>query len=281
MKLIDMLVEELPKRGGWPDGVRYITQDNGYDTYKGTICGYDSLPEFNRKIWLSNKPDRHANVVIMRINNIASDYTAAIITREQYEAALAAKNDGWIEWGGGECPLHHGAIVDVKLRNARTEYAQEALSIEGYASYPFWRKDNASGDIIAYRLHQPQEAVQAKADDENDLNECIGQGAAPVWSGEGLPPVGFECEVSVDGGRSWCTYRAINEKNGARLIEIGNFTEEFQNNNWIFRPIRSEADRKREEAVKTITLTGWCQDFAEEIYDLIAAGKIPGVKLED
>lgn len=28
-------------------------------------------------------------------------------------------------------------------------------------------------------------------------------------------------------------------------------------------------------------LTGWCQDAAEEIYDLVAVGKVPGMKLED
>ena len=27
MKLIDILVEELPKRGGWPDGVVCFAQD--------------------------------------------------------------------------------------------------------------------------------------------------------------------------------------------------------------------------------------------------------------
>ena len=40
------------------------------------------------------------------------------------------------------------------------------------------------------------------------------------------------------------------------------------------------AERKRDEAVKAIMLTGWCQSFAEEIYDLVAAGKVPGMKLE-
>lgn len=73
---------------------------------------------------------------------------------------------------------------------------------------------------------------------------------ATGWDGTNLPPVGVECEVSVDGGRSWCTYKAINEKNGARLIEIGNFTEEFQSNNWIFRPLRTEAERAIDEMVR-------------------------------
>ena len=84
MTLLELLRQELPKRGGWPEGVRYITQDNGLSTYKGTICGYDSLPEFNSRIWLSDKPSRHADVVIMRTDDIADDHATAIVTREQY-----------------------------------------------------------------------------------------------------------------------------------------------------------------------------------------------------
>ena len=103
MTLLELLRQELPKRGGWPEGVRYITQDNGFSTYKGTICGYDSLPEFDSGIWLSDKPGRHADVVIMRTNDIASDYRTAIVTREQYEAT------GWDGTGlppvGVECEV--------------------------------------------------------------------------------------------------------------------------------------------------------------------------------
>lgn len=87
---------------------------------------------------------------------------------------------------------------------------------------------------------------------------------ATGWDGTGLPPVGVECEVSVDGGRSWCTYKAINEKNGARLIEIGNFTEEFQSNNWMFRPLRTEVERAIDEMVQ---LSGVSIGAAKILYD--------------
>lgn len=261
MKLIDILVEELPKTDfGWPPKAEtcynIITINTKYNDHlkviftdgKGNALGFD----------VAHTPLKHQEV----------------ITREQYEAALAAKNYGWIEWCGGECPANAGEMVDVI-------FGHGGIMSTNVAGCWNWHHNGTRSDIIAYRLHQPQKSAQVKADDEADLNECIGQDAAPVWNGEGLPPVGCECEVSVDGGRSWCTYKAINEKNGARLIEIGNFTEEFQNNNWIFRPICSEAEKKRDEAVKTIMLTGWCQTAAEEIYDLVAAGKVPGMKLED
>ena len=83
MTLLELLRQELPKRGGWPEGIRYITQDNGFSTYKGTICGYDSLPKFNGKIWLSDELCQYT-IQLMNTDNIASDHATAIVTREQY-----------------------------------------------------------------------------------------------------------------------------------------------------------------------------------------------------
>lgn len=288
MKLIDILVEELPKRGGWMEGVEHAWCDHdGEIRFRNGGCKPDFYPETDVDIEF-RVPD-----------SSYEDDSRYIITRDQYEAALAAKNNGWIEWGGGECPVPCGTAVDVKHRCGDVSENQQAWPLRHHrkssagidmlskAGYAFWRHDNLSTDIIAYRLHHPQEAEQAETYGETNLNECIGQTPAPVWSGEGLPPVGCECEVSVDGGRSWCTYRAINEKDGARLIEIGNFTEEFQNNNWVFRPIRSEAERKRDAATNALMgILGGCggphsELKSGEIYDAIAAGKIPGVKLED
>lgn len=100
MTLLELLRQELPKRGGWPEGIRYITQDNGFSTYKGTICGYDSLPKFNGKIWLSDELCQHT-IQLMKTDVIVEDHATAIVTREQYEAT------GWDGTGlppvGCEC----------------------------------------------------------------------------------------------------------------------------------------------------------------------------------
>lgn len=105
--------------------------------------------------------------------------------------------------------------------------------------------------------------------------------AAPVWNGEGLPPVGCECERSWAGDK-WLSCEVLFTTNQLVVVKLkGSGIEDAYNiGDVTFRPIRSEADRKRDEAVKTIMLTGWCQSFAEEIYDLVAAGKVPGMKLE-
>lgn len=206
-----------------------------------------------------------------------------ILVEEQYEAALAAKNDGWIEWGGGECPVPRDTLVEVKFPDGMT--SRDAQPAGSYR----WTLRNCITDIAAYRLHKPQEAEQAEADDEADLNECIGQDAAPVWNGEGLPPVGVECEIQFikdTPPQEWFSFKLIGMHDEIVIVTLdGENTwrhiSKFSPDKVTFRPIRTEAERKREEAVKAVMLTGWRQSAAEEIYDLVAAGKVPGMKLED
>lgn len=138
--------------------------------------------------------------------------------------------------------------------------------------------------IVAYRLHKPQEVTEADAED--DLNECISQGAVPVWNGEGLPPVGCECQYrrhKKPEQSEWFTGVVKYASEFTVVIQPVCYPGETVGHpvNFEFRKVSSEADRKREEAVKSIMLTGWCQAAAEEIYDLVAAGKVPGMKLED
>lgn len=208
------------------------------------------------------------------------------------DAAMAAKNDGWIDWPGGEFPVIESTMVDVRYRDGSIHKAQRADSYEwghGYAHFV-----TTGADIIAYRLHNPQEAEQAKADEETDLNECIGQDAAPVWNGEGLPPVGCECEYSLNGGKTWwkCKIDYIVGTQGVVMlcdtfegVQYVQFS--LYGNALKFRPTRSEAERKRDATTNAlIKILGGCggphsELKAREIYDLVAAGKVPGMKLED
>lgn len=274
MKTIDILVEELPKRGGWPYGAIGAWFLSG----EGSIYFWDEKNDCPSKLTIDI--------------DIEVEDSDEEITREQYEAALAAKNEGWIEWGGGECPIEKGVLVDVKLRNGRTEYAQRANYADGYASYSLWRNDNASVDIIAYRLHQPQKAGQAKADEETDLNECARQDSAPVWNGEGLPPAGCMCERSW-AGDEWQPCKILFASNQLVVVKMkeSGIEDAYSIGCVTFRPLRTEADRKRDAAIKELTsvICGEIPDtgmataamYAAMAYYAIAAGKIPGLKLED
>jgi len=106
------------------------------------------------------------------------------------------------------------------------------------------------------------------------------------WDGEGLPPVGTECEA-YDGAQ-WYPAVVVGHYDGFAFAwnydhRITFTVNEIDSHN--FRPIRTEAERKRDAATHAMAsapkpcghaIYGICC----EIYDAIAAGKIPGVKLE-
>ena len=166
--LLQILVEELPKIGGWPDGMNYCGQS-----------AFDNELYFYRHSYIGQPCDKRG----IFTDSHRSEYAYTPISRDQYEAALAAKNDGWIGWAGGECPVDGDAIVEVKYR--KTNPYQFNNDRAGDFT---WSHHGIDGDIIAYRLQQPHEIKTAgidvqrdavKSNDaqlEADLNDCIGQG---------------------------------------------------------------------------------------------------------
>lgn len=274
MKTIDLLVQALPSIGGWPEKVTHIGQD------------------YDRELMFYGRGNVRTGIILdqLAVDHRECGGVGTKITREQYEAALAASKhcdhkwipsegrtqsgylcskcgnyDGpgydWIDWPGGECPVPRGTLVDVRYRDSQAypdRIGTPALVAGGHgATYHHWLHDGMRNDIIAYRLHQPQEAEQAKADDEADLNECIGQDAAPVWSGKGLPPIGCECQ-----------YRKHKKSEQSEWFNgVVKYTSEFtvviqpvcypgetvgHPANLEFRPIRSAEDEKRDDRASAI-----------------------------
>lgn len=286
MKLIDLLVQELPKRGGWPDGAECAVQDADYQL---CFSSHSEVSINNKKTdWLDGQwSGGWSNPYL---DDVADDRDSSIVTRDQYESALAASKetltgiivDDWIEWGGGECPVNASEVVDVI-------FGRGGIMSTNIADCWRWNHSGTDSDIIAYRLHQPQKVEQAKADDEAVLNECIGQDAALVWNGEGLPPVGCECEF-ISNDISWGAVKviAVDEDKVVIKTSDGAYCGITPSERQIFRPLRTEAERKHEAVLESIcaVLTMVAQDYKREdeaklIYEAISAGKIPGVKLDD
>lgn len=262
MKTIDFLVQELPKLGGWPDGAIGA----GFLCGEGTLYFWDESNDCPTK-W---RVDTEAEV----------EDSASEISRDQYEAALAAKNDGWIEWGGGKHPpVSTNTFVDVKFKKG---YVQSGYPAGEYS----WEHNWQGSNIIAYRLHQPQQAEKPGVIEE-DLNDCIGQAPVTTWGGEGLPPAGCECEAKYRESDSaeWFLFRCVGVDCGVAFGWAGKEAVSLGKGSYEFRPIRSEADKNRDEAKHTIAEL--CRQAASNghaadlIYDAIAAGKVRGVKLED
>jgi hypothetical protein len=202
MKLIDLLVQKLPKRGGWPDGALSITQDND-----GSLCVWDTNdPHYDGFSW-----EHHTGNSLLYywcgINAVplSCDHKESIVTYWQYKAALAASQK-------------------------------------------------------------------------------------PAWNGEGLPPAGCECEYQYKvHGSEWCRFECVAVDGKAVFGWSNNTPVALQSNTHNFRPLRTEAERKRNETISEIGKASQLisnnkeqiKHIATLIFNAIAAGKIPGVKMED
>lgn len=262
MKLIDLLVQELPKWGGWPEGVDAVEQDS-----EGQLFEMES--------------DYCSDFKLEKCD----DWIADVVTKQQYESALAASkavvgHDEWIQWAGGDCPVDSDAIVEVKFRNpSRNKFNNDR------AGDFYWSHHGFDGDIIAYRLQQP--GIDSRTNDyrlEQDLNECIGQGVdVPEWNGEGLPPAGCECEARYRNANKWVFFRCVGVDSGVAFGWLGKEAATLGRGSYEFRPLRTEAERAREAACHEIASMigrGTFFEDAERIYDAFISGKIPCMKLE-
>lgn len=190
MKLIDLLVKELPKRGGWPEVALNATQDKD-----GEVCfSSGAVPEFGYAAWEGGDWCGNEFHTIR-----ASDYAAAIITRDQYEAALAASkavvgHNGWINWAGGDCPVDSDAIVEVQYRKPNPYQYNNDRAGDFY-----WAHTGGRCDIIAYRVHATGIKSRASNDQlEHDLNECIGQDIDVVNHPSHYTKGRIECIDAID-----------------------------------------------------------------------------------
>lgn len=113
MTLLELLVKELPKRGGWPEGADYVVQDcdGSFDIKFGSGYGYPRLD--GRGVWVNDlRIDWGIDTdesYIRDVEILASDAPNIIITREQYEAAIAAQQPVWD--GEGLPPV--GSLVEL------------------------------------------------------------------------------------------------------------------------------------------------------------------------
>lgn len=102
MKLIDLLVQELPKHGGWPEGVNRINQAHNGVLEEFRSDGEDYNLKTKISLPLSDNYRREAEYVL--------ECGADIVTHSQYEAALASLKQP--KWNGEGLPPV-GALIEV------------------------------------------------------------------------------------------------------------------------------------------------------------------------
>lgn len=240
MRLVDLLVKELPRRGGWPEGAEIAVQDA--DSQICFSSHSDVYASEGKTDWYGGDwgDGDWSNPFI---DTIADDRHECIVNRAQYEAALAA-SEGWIEWHGGDLPVDSDAIVEVKCRrHNHHQYNNDR------AGYFYWAHTGSNADIIAYRLQQP--GIDSRANDdrlEQDLNECIGQDVDVINHPSHYTKGRIECIDAIDSATAGKSgIEAVCVANIIKYLyryEEKNGLEDVKKAQWYLNKLISELESK-------------------------------------
>lgn len=161
MKLIDLLVRELPKRGGWPErAVKY----KGYTDYALAF-------------------DANRNLVRGYGSTIGCDviHEGQIVTREQYEAALAASKPQW----NGKFPIPAGTDVEVHF-DGDDSRAWTLFRVEYMAGEVVVLRDYRIDGVDAYKQRTLSfRPIHSEADDginNNALDKLVDGYGIDHWA---------------------------------------------------------------------------------------------------
>lgn len=162
------LAKVINENGGWiDDSANWAVQPKHEDgdiwfsnsdnkPYRNE--GLDGFTFDGRGLWLDD---------VIKHNKLHQNWHQCVLSREEYYQAYPVSDaDGWIEWGGGECPVQLGTLVDVKYANGITNIGVSALTDKTHADHTFgtagsllatnWSSGLPMSGIIAYRLHKPE-----------------------------------------------------------------------------------------------------------------------------
>ena len=157
------LARIISENGGWRDG-NYAVQDRD-DKKVWFMRVLVGLPD-GASFWPGVKSRG------IQYSKVLTNWHQTILSRAEYFHLYPTPDaDGWIEWNGGECPVELGTIVDVKYRDGHIQLqcrAKDFRDSELYAT-TYWGSSGGSADIIAYRLHKPEQAEANPAERDEQV----------------------------------------------------------------------------------------------------------------
>ena len=145
------LARIISENGGWRDGAEsawFQGINDGNECHEVRFGAYGAAPEFSPGIGFTSY---RGKVIATFSSQRFPNWHQTILSREEYFHLYQAPDaDGWIEWKGGECPVGEGDLIDVKLSDG-DEFFDVGSDWD-------WGVDAGSCNIIAYRLHKPEQA---------------------------------------------------------------------------------------------------------------------------
>ena len=147
------LARIISDNGGWPERALWAVQDNCIAFFRNCIVFFrGGKPEYKSgdRCWYSNCLDGACVGTITRDEKV-TNWHQTILSREEYFHLYPSPDaDGWVEWGGGECPVGEDDRIDVKFSDCDTLFDVD--------SNWDWGGDVDMCNIIAYRLHKPEQS---------------------------------------------------------------------------------------------------------------------------
>jgi hypothetical protein len=159
MKLIDLLVQELPKRGGWPEGADWCVY---HDIDEEVSFGYGLSPLLIDGTWTTTENDSHWLCRGDFYHQNSNDFNAAIVTSDQYEAALAASQK--VEWSGDGLPPV-GVKCEIIINEGNLGLCE--IIFVGQ-SLLVWRQDSTYQEGSGYHRHMKFRPLRSEEDKKRD-----------------------------------------------------------------------------------------------------------------
>ena len=162
-ELIEILLDNV-KPEDWPESLPYAAQDK-CDSAVYVYSGIPDITSIYNGCWHPGSLDCK---FIKTVDVICKFWNKTIVHRDEFMKRWNERNpvvdsEGWIQWNGGEMPVEKGALIDVKYRDGLINLHVIAGfggcstgSIKHKCAINF-NHSGRSVDIIAYRLHVPQE----------------------------------------------------------------------------------------------------------------------------
>lgn len=193
----------------------------------------------------------------------------------------------FVSWSNRFAGNKAGTVVSKKKKsyikinlNGKNYYAHRMAWAIIHGDWPEDEIDHVNGNSLDNSRCNLREVTRK----ENCRNVSLIPNSTSGYCGVNWhePSGKWRARVKVDGKENYLGLFDDPQEAAIRIKAIRDSIGFHKNHGQPLSPIRSESDKKRDAAVMAINNTVDASGtLGSEIYDAIAAGKIPGVKLED
>lgn len=113
-----------------------------------------------------------------------------------------------------------------------------------------------------------------------EYEAALAESKQTEWNGFGLPPVGKKCQRSAFGD-DWAECEVLYVGPEVIVVSVEGREKAYKNGAIKFRTLPTAADEARHAIAELCRSSASNGHSADLIYDAIAAGKIPGIRLTD